>query len=755
MSQTDAAWDALYGVKKTTDQDVHPADTWTVNGKPYQPEYSLDSVSPDGLFGTTNAMSKRELYDYLLQLGGESALANPQQFISGTRFRPPEQAIFTKGSKKLVLPLYEDRLKPNKEDISSNRFGDVTRQSFALVDEGSSPFEPPSGWGDPSVFAPGTDAARFNALRKHFGTTAALAHNFIAEQQQPKVLPNELFQYAPPGTATAVGSTLAAAGSFVNVLRDRNAWDVAQGVMKASDDDGIKRSIYSAKRGLAGLGVNAAIPFSDRWNSANEIKEAMSDIKTRYTDAQLASMGDDEIAKLATESIKAKRWNSVQGDISDMQRWDKMRSDGILDYRTDDFYKDWGELPFFGQASKLTQTAAGSAAPTILPMLASFIGSATRIPGANTAGMAAATYELSANSEIQKLMSEWAQDKGIPMGAPPDVIVQKLQQLIQEDPQMFKMEMRSMINEARLSGALEAGLAVGLNHAVEMIKIPGAEEGSIMEAARHGFQPRVAKLVLIPRIKNAIQEMGREGVEESLTEVLKTIGMGTYTHARQGEDITDSFANALRDYGQKDLEAAAEAGAVGVWMSLMTKMITGHGNPDTALEIRHKAAQQIASRTGKSASVIDAQLEAIQRNLVIDEDAKKLELESLFKGKGTLEDQINREVDTSIANREVKEVPQNTQTYTPLSTLFGQPVTVNGSSATIVVPPVKSDSETVSEPGPGGLPAGARVLAPDEPVPRARVVNGKLRRFFREVVGSDGRKHLYEVTFQNDPGAPK
>ena len=752
MSEHDRLLDQLYGPKPV--QQPHPSTGWMVPGKdnqlkPFTPEYDLEKASPDGAFGSSNAMSQAELYDYLQEQGGESALANPQQFIQS------DPKIMTGGSRKMVLPVYKDTLKPSTNDISLNRFGNIDRQSFILVPEGASPNTPPEGWGNAGDFSGNQDelSKRYMAMRRHFGTDASLASSFKPEEEKPKIFPD--LPFLAPGVPTLLSSGFAAGGSFIDVLRDRNSWDVAQGMAKATDDKGIEASLDRA----GGIyGKKELIPMPGLNDFTRERLNALKDIRSRYNEDQLNAMSPDELRRIAVETIKTQRLGQIKGDVADQQYWDKLRSSGVWDYRTKEYGEDWKNLSMPGIASKLTQETAGSAAPTILPMVASLAGSATRVPGAGYAAMGATTYELSANSEINRLMQQWAASKGVPMNASPEAIVSHVQGLINEDPNGFKNEIKSMINEARMSGALEAGLAIGLNKLVDGFKIPGAQEGSVLQAARHGFQPRVARTVLIPRIKNAIQEMGREAAEESMTELLKALGMGTYRNAKNGQSVTDAFSTALQDYSAKDGEAAMEAGAVGAYMSFLSKLITGKGNPDTALmvEARRKAAAQLSAQNGKPVEQNDEQLARLARGLKFAEEFKKAELESLFSGQGTLEDQMNPRVPDP--------VPQE-QPYTQLSGLFsgvhmnGSPVTFAGQR--VVEPTTPANAINLAE-APrtspnqatimnNSLTANDIVLGPGETAPPPRVVNGKLRRFYRETIMPDGRRQLVDATYENAP----
>jgi len=736
-------------VTREADQP-HPADAWMVGGRPFVP--NLDVQEMEG--GGANLMNVREMYDFIKDYYGEEGLKNPQPLIHSDPY------FKTGGSNKMWIPLGKTKRLPTIQDIEDNRNEPGHQNFYASVPAGS---ELPGDWGQLGQEIPSDQekfSERLKAYQRHFGSTGNLASMFTPDEVKDKVLPREIPKM--PGNArTIFMAGLAGARSFVDAGRNMDAMNAVKNLRNSTDVDFGPILEDVKKRGLSSPNkfeiavqpvrddpLNPSMDMNALFTPA-DIRHAWDNIQSKYDKVQLESMNEDDFRRLVAMEIQETRKNEAYRALAEMKSKEDLTSPtstnaSLLGYRPIEEKTPYGDLwdsgDYTGIFNKITNTAASSAAPTAIPMAAGFIGST--IPFGSVPATMLASYNLSADSAAYERFNKFANEANIPLGADQDVVRRRIEAYAQKDPEGFKKKMSDIIEGSRVQGGLEAGLAAILNQAVnKLIKIPGAKPGSLSVAARGtaAGMPRAFTHLMLPRLGHAVEEMGKEGVEESLTELGNFAGTEFYENIKNGMPVFEAFfatGNALMN--REKIDEATEAGAVGAYMSALTKLATGKGDPEAALRLRRKAAQVIANKTGRKPEIVDARLGILQRhmeapydpNASAQENIDAAEEHSIMSGRGTLDDQQMRAMGIDpYTGEEMFQVPTQD---TPLAKVFRTD---------------RSSTDAFQ----GQMNKDGLVLGPGETVPSPKVVNGRLRRFYREITKPDGSKELVDVTYENAP----
>ena len=480
---------------------------------------------------------------------------------------------------------------------------------------------------------------RAQAMQRHYGRgNIAHAYHQEAVQKEPdKNIPDKLPVGMPgyqrwqtdmhiPGVSTLIGAGSAAVSSGYDAAIGDRTWEAGQNLLGMFDEkqlgDLLSRAAEARKPRAPnpfGLGVDeygrSIDPFEHQSNEINGI------IKLKHTADQLAAMTPEQQYQAgyqaAQEYLRRQSMNSLKGAFE----LTKLKNEGVSGYLTPEARAEGNSL------SKLTQHAAASAVPTAAPMLASLVGSLAAGPVGGRAASAATTYKLSTDSQFVELLSKWAGENGIDINADPVVVMTMMQEMANKDPDGFSAKLKELVSSARVAGVLEAGTALVLNEGLDRIKIPGTKEGPIWDALKIMGQAGSSK-VIAPRLAKFVEDTGKEAIEEYLTEVIVGLGKGINQDLRDGVDFREATKKNLSEiaasYQDEDPNATDEqkekrkqmsgqrndAAAIGAYMSIITRMLTGKGNPDTALirQARSKAATALAAQRQTPQEKVEAML---------------------------------------------------------------------------------------------------------------------------------------------------
>jgi hypothetical protein len=552
---------------------------------------------------------------------------------------------------------------------------------------------------------------RINAINQHYGqgNIAFSFHNEGAPKEPDKVIPDRLpvgmpgvpaLQFNAPIAPTIVGSLAAAIQSGQDAVIADRVFDFGQAMIGQNDEkqvnalaDGAARAARSRRATQRVVGGEDPNVFGfGVHNDVNDI------ILKKYTKDQLMAMSPEARVEVGREAAREYLRQQAMDKLRSAFEVMKSKNEGISMFRTSDYYK-----PDFS-LSKLTQQTATSFVPTAAPMLASMFGSmATGGPWGGKAASAAMTYKLSTDSQFLEDLSQWAGENGIDINQDPAVVMDQMVKMAEKDPKGFSQKLKGMVDHARVAGGLEAGVAFALNEGLEHVKIPGTKEGSVWQAARKMGQPGVVRGYLVPRALKLLEDTAKEAVEEYSTEVFVGFGKGVHEGMQKGDpfweaankQVKEIAASYLEDDPNVDkatnesrrqmAEQRNDAGMIGAYMSLMTRMITGKGNPDTALirQARRGAAEAIAARSQRKTTI-----EEIERHLEDGEKRTFAQMHDLadelmtMSGNGRLADDVARRI-SPLTEQQMNDFPIN-------GMIGGQDVLLPGQRATLFPEPIVS-----------------------------------------------------------------
>lgn len=661
------------------------------NGGPVQPEVT------DTLLKTMPVTRTGGVPKMVLPIAAGWRNVTPQQFAQGQR--PTKQQDFVVVP-QVAPPAEYWQYNPDswKEFIDDKRVQEIAKQIHAH--EGDQlPFDNK----DEYYIKRAIQQIRINAIRNHYGQNniAFAFHNegTPGDTRENKVIPDTLpvgipgvpaLQFNAPIAPTIVGTIAAGGQSVYDALIADRMFDFGQAMLGQYDPKKLESMATSAP--IETPKVSGFAGGQEERRSRNPFagaqKELVSSINkiisSKYSTEQLAAMTPEERKKVGYEAAKLHMQNQALQNLKSAFELNKSKNEGIWGYRTSDYYKEGTNL------SKLTQQTASSFVPTAAPMLASLFGSmATGGPWGGKAASAAMTYKLSTDSQFLEDVTQWAGDNGIDINQDPSVVIDQMVKMAEKDPAGFNKKLKEMVHHARVTGGLEAGVAFALNEGLEHLKLPagkegtlweGVKEGSIWEAVRKSGNPGVIRGFLIPRAAKMLEDTGREAIEEYLTEVFVDLGKGIDENMQNGDDLRTAVRKRLKEisasYQEDDpnadeatrnarkamAEQRNDAGKIGAYMSLMTRLLTGKGNPDTALirDARRNAAQVIAARSTKPTTV-----EEIEERLKKTEGHTFAQLVDLademstMAGNGRLSDDVQRRISPLTAEQFQEYFPSN------------------------------------------------------------------------------------------------
>ena len=555
-----------------------------------------------------------------------------------------DRSSVTEGTPKTVLPVGTRWNKVTKDQFKKTGKGPTSAQEFFLVPQDKPVPENyfkynPDAWmdlaSDPVVIAnarhlhkvdndgsnfeqdrdyyikKAVEGMRRQILEAHYGkgNIAQAFYDNEPEKEAPKVLPNQLpvgvpgypdLQFNLPWLPTLFGAYNAAGGSALDAASGDRVWEFGQALLDQADKSKRTSLAEASQRANPRRITQKATQPADVGDGSEVSNFVNNLITSRYSADQIAKMTHEEKMKIAYDATGEFYRDKAKGSLAQAFALNKTKKDGIWEFQTEEAYSpDWS-------LSKLTQQAASSFVPTAAPMLASMFGSlATGGPVGGKALSGAVTYKLSTDSEFMSQLNQWASKNGIDINRDPEVVMQQIVDMSAKDPEGFSKQIREMVHHARVSGALEAGVAFGLNEGLEHIKIPGAKEGSVLEALRKLGNKDISQ-VLAPRAASMLQETGKEALEEYLTEVLVGLGKSVDQQVQKGDPFWEATRKSAReliesykgDEPNAESEQRNSAAQIGAYMSILMKTFTGKGNPDTALirQARTQAARALAEK---------------------------------------------------------------------------------------------------------------------------------------------------------------
>ena len=667
-----------------------------------------------------NFSSTDEAFDYTLNNYGETAFERSPNGLFKIRDEVVKSdPFFAKGgSPKKLVPAGTTTSRVTTEEFKRTGQGPVNQRNFYIIDSAGEPgayhmYNPDKYqdfMSDPGVirvakmihsldrnkvdFDQNSDhyirqavkVLRNKAIDDVYGPGAgagSVSTAFITEPkiQQKKEIPDQLpfgvpgvpeFQFNMPGAPTAVGVLASGLTSGYDALIGNKVFDFGQAMMGQYDDKKLGDLVANAEaplqqpRATGFLGGQeerrSRNPFAE--GRSNESKAVNAIILSRYSPEQIASMPLEQKRKVGIDAAKEHLRNVAISNLKSAFELNQDKEQGISGFRTKEFYDENNQ-----SISKLSQQTAGSVVPTAAPMLASMFGSIAAGPVGGKAASAATTYKLSTDAEFLGLVTKWAADNGIDIYQKPEVVVEAMVKMANEDPVGFSKKMQSMVQEARVAGGLEAGVAFALNEVLDNVKLPKkwSREGSILKIITKTGNPGVARRLLLPRAVKVLEETGKEAVEEYFTEVFVNIGKDTNQKIQQGtpawqaaqESLRTSLASYEQEFGEADpndpqfeqkrqeMMQRNDAAAVGAYMSLITRLLTGKGNPDTALiqQARAGAARAIAASGSKpiTEDEIIQQLKTME-GATFEQLWEFADEQLMLAGHGTIDDYMERQM---------------------------------------------------------------------------------------------------------------
>lgn len=475
---------------------------------------------------------------------------------------------------------------------------------------------------------------RSNVIDQHYGKGIPTAFSSQStNKQEDKVIPDRLpvgvpgvpmLQFNAPIAPTLVGSGAAAMNSAYDAMIANSMFDFGQAMMGQYDDKQLGDLVAGASGPMKQPRAGGFLGGQEERRSRNPIAAGLFDranaingiIASKYSADQLAAMSPEQRRQVGYDAAKEHLRSEATAHLKTAFELNKGKTEGISGFRTKEFYDQDNQT-----LSKLTQATASSFVPTAAPMLASMFGSIAAGPVGGKAASAAMTYKLSTDAEFLDQVTQWAADNGLDITQDPADVIDAMVKMAEADPEGFSRKMKDMVHHARVAGGLEAGVAFGLNEILDKVHLPEkwSKEGSILKIIMKTGQPGVARRLLVPRAVKVLEDTGKEAVEEYLTEVFVNMGKSADSKIQAGTPAWNAARDSIREmvssYQEDDPNATPEqlqakkqlvqgrndAGMVGAYMSLITRLITGHGNPDTALiqKARSGAAKAIASRSSK------------------------------------------------------------------------------------------------------------------------------------------------------------
>lgn len=516
---------------------------------------------------------------------------------------------------------------------------------------------------------------RFQAMQRHygFGNIAHAYHQEAVQKEPDKNIPDKLPVGMPgfpslqtdmyiPGVPTLIGAGNAAVASGYDAAIGDRMFDFGQSLLGQFDEkklgdllsDAEKAKTPQRPRGFFGEderrsrlpGTPALAP---QFNEINNI------IASKHTPDQLAAMTPEQKYQAGYQAAQEYLRRQSMNDLKGAFELTKLKNEGVSGWLTPEARAEGNSL------SKLTQQTAASAVPTAAPMLASLVGSLAAGPVGGRAASALTTYKLSTDSQFVELLSKWAGENGIDINADPVVVMTMMQEMANKDPEGFSAKLKELVSSARVAGVLEAGTAAVLDVGLDkLVKIPGSKEGPIWDALKSMGQAGSSK-VIAPRLAKFVEDTGKEAIEEYLTEVIVGLGKGINQDLRDGVDFREATKKNLREiaasFQDEDPNATDEekearkqmsgqrndAAAIGAYMSIITRMLTGKGNPDTALirQARSRAATALAAQRQTTQEKVEAMLKDGEERTFAQLVDKVNEM-MVMEGNGTLDDDTQR-----------------------------------------------------------------------------------------------------------------
>lgn len=646
-----------------------------------EPQYSLTNLSRPGQ--PVQVASKKEAWDYAWNKYGSSAFkmsVDPNGFQSFSL--DPElmkiDPYFQKGgSPKTVLPVQSAggeqvfRVVPSSVPISEIGIQTINpnhlpslRENLLVGNKARDLFEINKSNGNETgewdqvqdhYLKSAAVILRDEAFKRNYGDDTAVARYFEKEADNPrvaKIIPDKA-DLGPLGNPTLTGMYTGAYGSILSSIAANKSTAVGDAMQHAVDIHPYSADVWDR------------IFHRQRWVPG---RNGIRDVIENMYGGEIDHIPEDERPAIWTQAVQQDALKRMGVALENLQDWNKEIDTGIAQWSTAAGKMNSKDAYAAGLGTGISnslQTLAGSFTATGGPMLASAAVSYLAGPEAGRWASSGLTYKLSHDSEFMDQLNSWFDKHDIDIHAPAEEVSKKMMALAQQDPVKFSRELAGMRALAHTAGALEAGVAYGLDKGLDYA-LPKvgfgkySKEGNVFRAAMRVGNRKVFTKLLAPRALHVFEDATKEGIEEYLTEVIVGFGKDAAKNYEGGQEVYDAVRDAVKsmalsytdDESEASLQASEQrnqAGIVGVYMSLMMKMAVGHGNPDTALiaKTRDKAAEEIHALrkkfplTGRNRSL--AEIKSTLRKLEFssfEQMADFAEELTLMQGHGDLNDVI-------------------------------------------------------------------------------------------------------------------